>query len=282
MYDDICKFIAETFSQDLASWLLGEPIELTVLEPTELQVAPIRADSLILLASEDTILHIEFQVDPKVDIPFRMADYRLRVYRRFPTKKIYQVVIYLRKTRSALVRQTTFELPEMRHRYQVIRLWEIPSEQLLKSSGLLPFAVLSQTENPVEILQEVARKINNITDKTAQNDLFASTAIIAGLVLDKMIIQRLLKEETMKESVIYQEIIAKGLAEGREEGREEGRKEGESNLILKLLHRRIGLIRPDIAEKIRQLSIEQLENLGIALLDFNSEADLVNWFNQAS
>ncbi len=133
MYDDICKFIAETFSRDLASWLLGEPIELTVLEPTELQVAPIRADSLILLESEDIIVHIEFQVDPKADIPFRMADYRLRVYRRFPHKKIYQVVIYLRKTRSKLVRKTSFDLPEMQHQYNVIRLWEIPTEQLLAS-----------------------------------------------------------------------------------------------------------------------------------------------------
>ncbi|MEA5533111.1 hypothetical protein VB691_03735, partial [Crocosphaera sp. XPORK-15E] len=65
MYDNICKFIAETFAKDLAQWLLGQPIELTVLEPTELQVAPIRADSLIFLQSEDLILHIEFQTDPK-------------------------------------------------------------------------------------------------------------------------------------------------------------------------------------------------------------------------
>jgi predicted transposase YdaD len=36
MYDNTCKFIAEKFSQDIAEWLLGESIELTVLEPTEL------------------------------------------------------------------------------------------------------------------------------------------------------------------------------------------------------------------------------------------------------
>ena len=47
MYDDICKFIGENFSKDLAQWLLGEAIEFTVIEPTELQVAPIRADSVI-------------------------------------------------------------------------------------------------------------------------------------------------------------------------------------------------------------------------------------------
>ncbi|WP_448286383.1 hypothetical protein [Phormidesmis priestleyi] len=42
----------------------------------------------------------EFQTEPKPDIPFRMTDYRLRVYRRFPQKQMRQVVIYLQETAS--------------------------------------------------------------------------------------------------------------------------------------------------------------------------------------
>ncbi len=64
MFDNICKFIAENFSDDLATWLLGSPLSLTVLDPTELQLDPIRADSLIFLQSEQLILHTEFQTDP--------------------------------------------------------------------------------------------------------------------------------------------------------------------------------------------------------------------------
>ena len=138
MYDNVCKFLAENFATDLAQWLLNEPVDLTVLEPTELQVDPIRADSLIFLQSSNLILHIEFQTSPKDDVPFRMADYRLRLYRRFPNKRIYQVVIYLRQTNSPLVWQDSFELPELVSRYNVIRLWEVPSEQLLTKPGLLP------------------------------------------------------------------------------------------------------------------------------------------------
>jgi predicted transposase YdaD len=52
MYDNICKFIAENFKDDLATWLLGSPIKLTELSPTELSSEPIRADSLILLQSD--------------------------------------------------------------------------------------------------------------------------------------------------------------------------------------------------------------------------------------
>lgn len=103
MFDAICRFLAETFSTDFAIWLLGEPVDLTELSPSELSLEPIRADALILLQSDELVLHVEFQTAPNANIPFRMADYRLRVHRRFPQKQMRQVVVYLQQTNSALV-----------------------------------------------------------------------------------------------------------------------------------------------------------------------------------
>lgn len=40
MYDDTCRFLAEHFSADFASWLLGEPVTLTELKPSELSLEP--------------------------------------------------------------------------------------------------------------------------------------------------------------------------------------------------------------------------------------------------
>ena len=82
MFDNICRYIAEQFSADLASWLLAQPVALTKLSPSELFLEPIRADALILLQSDTLVLHVEFQTRPDEAIAFRMADYRLRVYRR--------------------------------------------------------------------------------------------------------------------------------------------------------------------------------------------------------
>ena len=73
-----------------------------------------------------------------------------------------------------------------------------------------------------------------------------------------------------------------GRQEGRREGKQEGKQEGEKNLILRLLHRRIGEIDSLLIERIIELSIEQLENLGEALLDFSSVADLEAWLTQHS
>lgn len=64
---------------------------------------------------------------PKPEISFRMLDYRIRVYRRFPNKQMLQVVIYLQPTNSDLVREISFSLDNT-HQFEVIRLWEQPPE----------------------------------------------------------------------------------------------------------------------------------------------------------
>ena len=232
MFDTVCKFLVETFSTDFATWLLGKPATLTELSPSELSLEPIRADALILLQSEETILHLEFQSRPDSNMAFRMADYRLRVYRRFPEKAMRQVVIYLQPSPSDALYQTTFEIPGTRHEFEVIRLWEQPSSIFLSAPGLLPFTVLSATEDRPDLLRQVARQIETLPEARLQSNVAASTAILAGLLLDKDLIQRILRKEMMQESVIYQDIKAEGLLEGRQEGRQEGLLEGRQEGLL--------------------------------------------------
>jgi predicted transposase YdaD len=79
---------------------------------------------------------------------------------------------------------------------------------------------------------------------------------------------------TLKETQVYREI--------KEEGREEGREEGiqrERSLILRLLTRRVGELPENLRQRVETLSLEQLENLGEALLDFTSLADLQSWLD---
>ncbi|WP_375510107.1 DUF4351 domain-containing protein [uncultured Nostoc sp.] len=51
-------------------------------------------------------------------------------------------------------------------------------------------------------------------------------------------------------------------------------------LISRQLKRRFGDIDGSLLEQVRNLSAEQLENLGEALLDFSEVADLVTWLEQ--
>lgn len=199
MYDNICKFLAENFTNDLATWLLKKQVTLTKMEPKEFFVEPVRPDAVILLQSDELILHVEFQTLPEEEIPFRMTDYRLRGYRINPDKRMYQVVIYLKKVTSKkdlkLVKQTKFTLEETTHRFNVIRLWEQPTDLFMSTPGLLPFAVLSNTNAKDSTLQAVAAQIDNIADRRIQNNITASAAVLAGLTLKEDVIQRILRRD---------------------------------------------------------------------------------------
>jgi predicted transposase/invertase (TIGR01784 family) len=260
MFDSLCKFLAETFSDDFATWLLGEAISLTELSPTELSLEPIRADALILLQSEELVLHLEFQTQPKADVPFRMADYRLRVHRRFPNKRMRQIVIYLQPTSNELAQQTTFLLESTRHEFEVIRLWEQPVEVLMQSPGLFPLAALAQTPDPNSTLERVALKIDRMSDRRVQSNLVAAAAVLAGLILEEEAIARILRRDVMQESTIYQSIKAEGRSEGRSEGRAEERQEVALNLLEE------GMTVEAIA-RVTGLSVEQVRQLQSATPD---------------
>ncbi len=64
---------------------------------------------------------------------------------------------------------------------------------------------------------------------------------------------------------------------GERIGYERGKQEGEQHLILRLLQRRVGELSPQLQESIQSLSLNQLENLSEALLDFTAMEDLLNW-----
>jgi predicted transposase YdaD len=80
----------------------------------------------------------------------------------------------------------------------------------------------------------------------------------------------------MRESVIYQDI----LAEGEQIGEQRGELKESQILILRQLARRVGNISPELQVRVKALSLDRLEELGEALLNFTGLADLEVWFSQ--
>jgi hypothetical protein len=71
----------------------------------------------------------------------------------------------------------------------------------------------------------------------------------------------------------------RGLQDGEEKGQEKGAQRQARSLLLKQLARKVGAMPDRIVDRINALSIEQLESLGEALLDFGSIDDLTNWLD---
>jgi predicted transposase YdaD len=202
-----------------------------------------------------------------------MLDYWVRLY-RFYRLPISQVVVLLIPTSSETVIETAFSVENINHQYRVISLWEQNPDLFLNDPALLPLAPLTATNQPQTLLQQVAEKIDELeTEQKAE--ILTYTKIVAGLKYNKDFIRRLFQGGMMRESVIYQDI----LREGREEGREEGQRR-ERSLVLRQLTCKVGELSQDVLKQIESLSLEQLENLGEALLDFQEMNDLEAWLNE--
>jgi predicted transposase YdaD len=76
----------------------------------------------------------------------------------------------------------------------------------------------------------------------------------------------------LQESRVYQ----KAKAEGEQIGEQRGRQDEERAMVLRQLTRRMGVLPEGVVGQIERLSLEQLEDLGEALLDFTGMADLLD------
>lgn len=207
-YDNVCKFLAEQYPGDFVRWLLAlDPGEIQLLK-TELSQEPIRADALTLLRTANQILHLEFQTLPtsKPPLPFRMLDYSVRLKREYG-RSISQVVMFLKQTTSEDAFVEQYQDGTTQHRYRVIRIWEQEPEALLSIPALLPFATLARTNSPENLLQAVAVQVARMEDSQQRSNLASCAEVLAGLRFEKDLIRQIFQEDTMRESVIYQDIL---------------------------------------------------------------------------
>lgn len=74
--------------------------------------------------------------------------------------------------------------------------------------------------------------------------------------------------------------LSEAFLEWEQETQVRSRQDGERSLVLRLLARRVGTLPASIQSQVETLSLEQIESLGEALLDFTGLADLENWLAQ--
>ncbi len=63
----------------------------------------------------------------------------------------------------------------------MIRIWECDPTPLLSQPELLPLAVLAKSEQPSQLLSQVAGEIAKIEDKRKQSNIAACVELLAGI-----------------------------------------------------------------------------------------------------
>ena len=132
------------------------------------------------------------------------------------------------------------------HEFEVIRLWEQPAALFLQYPGLIPFAVLGQSESAEETLRQVAQTVDKITDQQTQANLMAASGILAGLRLEDGIIRRILRRDIVQGSTFYRSILM------------EGEEKKQREIVLNLLREGLSV---EIVTRGTGLSIEEVQQL---------------------
>lgn len=152
-------------------------------------------------------------------------------------------------------------------------------------NALLPFVPVLRNGGETTVVQ---RALSELRGDQQLAELESLLAFFASFVLDSEVVRQIMRWDmaVLRESPWYQEILQEGERQGeqrvRQEGRQEGRQEAGQAMILRLLTRRVGDLAPEITAQVQTLSLEQLEGLGEALLDFTDLTDLQIWLESHS
>ena len=136
-----------------------------------------------------------------------------------------------------------------RLQWRVVKLWEVPSADLLKTDdvGLVPWVPLTHfSEAPSKIIKECRRRIDTEAAENERQNLLAVTQVLMRLRYNtKNLFQILGGEQAMIESPLIDELVAKTRAED----------------ILDFLEGRFDSRPDDLADELRALGEKELKAL---------------------
>ncbi|KAI9129776.1 DUF4351 domain-containing protein [Acaryochloris sp. CCMEE 5410] len=275
-----------------AQWVTQQA-DVVALEILGSEFQWVSRENHVLMKAESPIhgkflILTELQLRYTDKMPLRMRAYAALAQESYGLP-VYPVLVNILPHSTQVVVEDRFESNflglQARQDYYVINLWDIEAELVFERSldTLLPFVpILKNGGNQ----QTVRRALEQLQLNEELVELESLLGFFASFVLDTELVRQIMRWDmtVLRESPWYQEIRQESLQEGREEGREEGEQTGAlreaQSLVLRQLNRRIGDISPELRSQLQSLSLEQLETLGEALLDFTKPADLVNWLAQ--
>jgi predicted transposase YdaD len=169
----------------------------------------------------------------------------------------------------------------MEFRFEVIRLWQRPAEELLAGGlGVVPLAPLGRlpagVRPPAGLAGVVERLVERVTREASPEDaagLLTATFILTGLRVPRPRMAQLFRGvREMRESSGYQII----LDEGREEGRIQGALREARKILLRLGGRKFGAPEPAAEAAVQAIDdLARLERMSDRLLDVTTWQDLL-------
>jgi predicted transposase YdaD len=237
-WDRKMKRLFRKAPEDIIQWLFpGAEYQRVV--SSELEGETIFADHLyeLTLNGKQFLLHIEFQRNHDPDMAERMWAYNVRATIQYSCP-VWSVLIYLKQVKTIEQDFWVKELPNGRpvHRFDfsIIRLWEVPTDELWEKGlpGLYPLLALTKDGARREVIEGIISELTQPgNEHIPKADLLMLTYGLASLVFDNeedqnwLIGRFAMLDDILMETRAFQEISRKAEEKGQEEGRKEGREE---------------------------------------------------------
>ncbi len=159
---------------------------------------------------------------------------------------------------------------EQVHRIYLEELGEMA--ELPSGVALMVLTMVDETEAPAAARSLLARSGQSVEVSRAIMEMVTRIMVYKFTNLSRQEVEEMLGI-TLQETRVYQE----AKAEGEEIGVQRGRQDEARSLVLRQLTRRVGELPEALRSPLDSLSLDQLEALGEALLDFSTIADLEHW-----
>jgi predicted transposase YdaD len=223
------------------------------------------------------LLHLELQSGNDSEMPLRMAEYALGVYRRF-NRFPRQIVLYVGE--PVLRMQPGLTGARFSFSYELRDLRDLDGDGLLSSPevGDNVLAVLARLRDRKSAVTEIVRRIAEL-DPVKRDAALGQLIVLAGLrgleeTVEEEIRKMPILNDIMDHKVLGRE-YKRGRAEGIADGRQDGIQQGELRILRRLLEKRFGPIPAWAEERLDGRSAEDLEALSIGLLESQSLEELL-------
>ena len=246
----------------------------------------IRLDGLLTPISDDPdlpIVFLEAQMQRDPEFYSRYFSGLFLYLHQYKVSRLWRGLLILRDRNQDLGSVRTYQtlLNEQVQRLYLDDLLTQPD--LRPNLAILKLIVAPETE-AISLAQNILCSLETVEEFQQKLDLVEAILVNKFPKLSIEEIQKMLdiREADITKTRFYQEVLQIGRHEGEQIGRREGEQFGlqigEAKMVIRQLTRRCGNLSPFQMQKVRSLSLPELESLGEALLDFQNVSDLENWF----
>ncbi len=250
------------------------------------------ADKLVKLylnnGEEQWILvHVEVQSQEESDFAARMYTYNYRIYDRYK-KSVASLAILGDDNSSWKPSQFGYSLfgCTLNFKFPIVKLLDYQQRISELETDGNPFAtvVMAHLAAMNTLRDRNERKVQKLAlvQRLYQQGLEEQDVVNLLAFVDWMLTLPSDLEAEFKREV--QQLEAgrrmKYVTSFERSGIEIGKQQEALSMVTRQLNRRLGNLDDALLERVRSLSVEQLEALGEALLDFTSVADLTTWLMQ--